>query len=365
MIASSASMAASYSFLAARRLRKSYGKPTAGRNLAVADVDFDIGERAFTTLLGPSGCGKTTILRMIAGFEQPSGGDIRLEGVSLSGVPPERRPVNTVFQSYALFPHLSVFENVAFALRLRHGEGQIDRKVADALDSVHMTDFAGRFPHQLSGGQQQRVAVARAMIAAPRLLLLDEPLSALDRGMRLHLQSELKDLQKRLSIAFVYVTHDQEEAFALSDTIIVMDKGRIVQTGRPEAIYRQPVDTFVANFIGGADLIAAEVLELSGGRIVVRTPLGVYVAPGVQSLSIGTKAALVLRPSAVDVCEENAVGSFRATVTEVVFYGRHYLAGATANGLVLHYMTDEPSEPGSRVNLRILPNKTFVTTAAV
>ena len=351
-----------YDFLTARGLGKSYGRMVPGQSPAVADVDFDIGERAFTTLLGPSGCGKTTILRMIAGFEQPSTGELRLEGVSLAGVPPERRPVNTVFQSYALFPHLSVAENVAFSLRLRQGTDHIERKVADALAAVHMTDYASRFPHELSGGQQQRVAVARAMIAEPRLLLLDEPLSALDRSMRLHLQSELKDLQRRLGIAFVYVTHDQEEAFALSDAIIVMNKGRIVQTGRPDDIYARPVDTFVADFIGGAIMIPAEFKKTDGSSLVVATPLGVYVAPGLPKLTTGSQAALVVRPEALQVCSSDDAGVFCATVTGVVFQGRNFMVAANIADLTLRYIAETAPEAGSPVLLRILAEKTFVTS---
>lgn len=353
-----------YRFLTARGLGKSYGRMMPGQSPAVDDVDFDIGERAFTTLLGPSGCGKTTILRLIAGFEQPSAGELRLEGVSLAGVPPERRPVNTVFQSYALFPHLSVADNVAFSLKLRQGAGNIARKVADALAAVHMTDYASRFPHELSGGQQQRVAVARAMIAAPRLLLLDEPLSALDRTMRLHLQSELKDLQRRLGIAFVYVTHDQEEAFALSDAIIVMNRGKIVQTGRPDDIYARPVDTFVADFIGGAVMVQAEVNKTDGGSLVVTTPLGVYVAPGLATLAADSKAALVLRPEALQVCSSDDSGAFSATVTSVVFQGRNFMVAANVADLTLRYMSETAPEAGSAVMLRILAEKTFVTSIA-
>ncbi len=352
-----------YRFLTARGLRKSYGRKVSGQTSAVADVDFDIEERAFTTLLGPSGCGKTTILRMIAGFEQPSAGELRLEGVSLSGMPPEKRPVNTVFQSYALFPHLSVADNVAFSLRLRRGSGDVERKVADALDGVHMTAYAKRFPHELSGGQQQRVAVARAIIAAPRLLLLDEPLSALDRSMRLHLQSELKDLQRRLGIAFVYVTHDQEEAFALSDAIIVMNKGRIAQTGSPHEIYARPVDTFVADFIGGAVLVAADVKKTMGGSLVVATSLGVYLAPGLTTLTTGSKAALVLRPEALQVCSGHDAGVFSATVTGTVFQGRNVMVNADAAGLPLRYLAETAPEAGSSVLLRIMPEKTYVTSA--
>ena len=255
-----AAAAGSPALLSARGLTKSYG-----RAVAVAGVDLDIEERVFTTLLGPSGCGKTTILRMIAGFEKPSSGSLSLDGRPLDGVPPERRPVNTVFQSYALFPHLSVAENVAFSLRLRSGALDVEGKVQRALDAVHMGAFADRFPHELSGGQQQRVAVARAIIAEPQILLLDEPLSALDRKMRAHLQIELKDLQRRLGIAFVYVTHDQEEAFALSDRVVVMKDGRIVQSGAPAEIYDRPADAFVADFIGEAALVPGTIRATEPG----------------------------------------------------------------------------------------------------
>lgn len=350
--------APAYRFLTARGLHKSYGRATAP---AVDGVDFDIGERAFTTLLGPSGCGKTTILRMIAGFEQPSAGELRLEGVSLAGVPPEKRPVNTVFQSYALFPHLSVAENVAFALRLRSGEGNIDRKVRHALDAVNMADFMARFPHELSGGQQQRVAVARAMIAEPRLLLLDEPLSALDRKMRVHLQSELKELQRRLRIAFVYVTHDQEEAFALSDTIIVMNKGRIIQIGPPEEIYARPVTTFVADFIGGATMVDATVIESRAGSLVVETSLGTYATPGLPSLQVGAQAALILRPEALQVFSTAEPGAHAGTVVSAVFQGRSFMVAAEVAGMILRYTAESAPENGSATWLQMRPARTFAT----
>jgi len=350
---------AAYSFLAARGLAKVFGGD--GRAAAVAGVDFDIGERVFTTLLGPSGCGKTTILRLIAGFEQPSAGELLLEGASLAGVPPERRPVNTVFQSYALFPHLTVADNVGFSLRLRRSAGDIPRKVASALAAVHMGEFADRFPHELSGGQQQRVAVARAMIAEPRLLLLDEPLSALDRKMRAHLQGELKDLQRRLGIAFIYVTHDQEEAFALSDVIIVMNRGRIVQTGSPEEIYARPVNTFVADFIGGGSLIPAQTREVSQGRAIVATPLGVYDVPAWAQLKVGAATAMALRAEALSPCEPGEAGAFAATVTGVTFRGDSFAIGAAIGDLRFGYTATTAPEVGATVHLRLDPSRTFVT----
>ncbi|MDR3376003.1 MAG: ABC transporter ATP-binding protein [Ancalomicrobiaceae bacterium] len=343
--------------LAARGLAKSYGRAP-----AVAGVDLDIPERAFTTLLGPSGCGKTTILRMIAGFETPDAGRIELDGQSLAGVPPERRPVNTVFQSYALFPHLSVYENVAFSLRLRGQEPNLDNRVRRALDSVHMGEFGDRLPHQLSGGQQQRVAVARAIIAEPRLLLLDEPLSALDRKMRGHLQIELKDLQRRLGIAFVYVTHDQEEAFALSDIIVVMNKGKIAQKADPHTIYACPADSFVADFIGGATLVPATVAAAAPGRASVDTPLGLIETAAVGGLAAGDRAVLVVRPEGVAVAEGAA--SLTGAVTHAVFQGERTLVEVVVNGVRLSIASHEPPAVGAVIGLRLIPDRLFVTRLA-
>jgi spermidine/putrescine transport system ATP-binding protein len=332
-----------------------------GRAAAVDAVDLDFLERAFTTLLGPSGCGKTTILRMIGGFEKPDAGSLVLDGVSLDGVPPELRPVNTVFQSYALFPHLDVFENVAFSLRLRQGSGNIERKVQDALDAVRMGEFARRFPNELSGGQQQRVAVARAIIAQPRLLLLDEPLSALDRKMRAHLQIELKDLQRRLGIAFVYVTHDQEEAFALSDVVAVMNKGRIVQVGAPQDIYARPANMFVADFIGDATLVHGKVVAVDDRGATLETRFGTLRAPAVAGLSTSDDAHAVLRPESL--VETVTGGVIAGPVTHVIYQGNRFLVEVNANGTVLRYATDRPPLLGASVALSIVPEKTFITRA--
>ncbi len=344
--------------LEARGLVKTY---RGGHAPAVAGVDFDVAERAFTTLLGPSGCGKTTILRMIGGFEAPSAGTLTLDGVSLDRLPPERRPVNTVFQSYALFPHMSVYDNVAFSLSLRSGSGDVAAKVRRALDAVHMAGFEERYPAQLSGGQQQRVAVARAMVAEPRLLLLDEPLSALDRKMRGNLQVELKDLQRRLGIAFVYVTHDQEEAFALSDTILVMNEGRIVQAGAPEAVYRRPANTFVADFIGGASLVSGHVLASGGAGTTIRTALGTFEAPGLPTLGQGMPAALVLRPDSIVVRDGGAVS---ATVRHVTYAGQAYSVEADAQGVSVRFAADAPPRVGATVPLSVLGERAYVTAVA-
>ncbi|AUW46159.1 ABC transporter ATP-binding protein [Rhizobium leguminosarum] len=341
--------------LSVRGLTKNYG-----RDRAVDSVDLDIPERAFTTFLGPSGCGKTTILRMIAGFETPDAGSIVLDGRSLSGVPPERRPVNTVFQSYALFPHLTVFGNVAFSLTLRrHSNVDVAARVKRALDAVHMAQFGDRYPHQLSGGQQQRVAVARAIIAEPHLLLLDEPLSALDKKMRGHLQIELKDLQRRLGIAFVYVTHDQEEAFALSDIVVVMNKGRIVQRAAPLTIYARPANAFVADFIGAAALIPGEIVDGGGasGSAAIDTAICIVQCPAVEGLAKGDKAVLAIRPEHVRI----GTDGLNATIRHVVFKGDRYLVEAEVNGVILRFMADNPLSPGANVGLVVDQDRAFIT----
>ncbi|PYE32236.1 MULTISPECIES: ABC transporter ATP-binding protein [unclassified Rhizobium] len=346
--------------LSARGLVKSYGK---GR--AVDGVDLDIPERAFTTLLGPSGCGKTTILRMIAGFETPDAGSLVLDGRPLKGVPPERRPVNTVFQSYALFPHLTVFQNVAFSLTLRRGSGDPSSRVKRALDAVHMGDFGARYPHQLSGGQQQRVAVARAIIGEPHMLLLDEPLSALDRKMRGHLQIELKDLQRRLGIAFVYVTHDQDEAFALSDIVVVMNKGRIVQKADPLTLYARPASAFVADFIGSASLVSGKILTTSRDEMqanaTLETPLGIVQAPAVEGLESGADAMLVIRPEHLQV--STAPSALRARVQHVVFRGDRFLIEAECHGCLLRVMSDTALDPGTDIGLEHDRARAFITHA--
>jgi spermidine/putrescine transport system ATP-binding protein len=349
--------------LSARGLVKRFGRQT-----VIDGVDLDVRERCFTTLLGPSGCGKTTILRMIGGFEEPDAGDLVLDGRSLRGVPPELRPVNTVFQSYALFPHLSVFENVAFALRLRQGQGDIDTLVRAALESVHMAGFEDRQPAQLSGGQQQRVAVARAVVARPQILLLDEPLSALDQQMRAHLQIELKDLQRRLGIAFVYVTHDQEEAFALSDEIVVMNKGRVLQRGSPQTIYRRPADAFVAGFIGGAALAPASVRAIVHGMAEVDTPFGSLTCPAADDLHLGHDAILVLRPEAIRIVE--AADAIEGRVSNCLYQGGTFCLNVTVPGwqgaqVCLRVLSDRPWQSGGAIGLHLVPAKLFVTRGTV
>jgi spermidine/putrescine transport system ATP-binding protein len=293
---------------------------------AVTGIDLDIPAGQFYSLLGASGCGKTTTLRMIAGFEKPDSGRIELDGRDVASDPPHRRPVNTVFQTYALFPFMSVWDNVAFGLRYQKAaKDETKRRVGEALDLVQMGKFAKRRPAQLSGGQQQRVALARALVLRPRVLLLDEPLGALDAKLRKQLQLELRAVQREVGITFVYVTHDQEEALTMSDRIAVLAEGRVEQVGPPQEIYSAPATTFVAGFLGAANIFDAEVLELAGSSAVcsaMDTRLGAAVD---ESTRTGP-AAIVIRPERITLQDagtpvgqgQNAIGG---TVSEVVYLG--------------------------------------------
>jgi spermidine/putrescine transport system ATP-binding protein len=264
-----------------------------GELVAVDDLSLDFARGEFFTLLGPSGCGKTTTLRMIAGFEQPSSGAVRIEGADVAGLPAHRRPTNTVFQSYALFPHLSVEDNVAFGLkRKKVGKGEIRERVAAELERVGLAAEAKRRPAQLSGGQQQRVALARALVNLPKVLLLDEPLGALDLKLRKGLQVELKRIQREVGITFVYVTHDQEEALTMSDRIAVMNRGRVEQVADPESVYEQPATTFVAGFIGVSNLMPAIVTE----RGEVRLDQGTTCPAPANGFRPGERCFAVVRP---------------------------------------------------------------------
>ena len=271
-----------------------------GDFVAVDALTLSIGDGEFFSLLGPSGCGKTTTLRMIAGFEQPTEGQIYIMGQPVAGIPAYRRPVNTVFQSYSLFPHMTVEQNVAFGLQMAKVEkAQIAQRVTDALAQVQMTEFGKRKPNQLSGGQQQRVALARALVNQPKVLLLDEPLGALDLKLRKAMQLELKHIQNKVGITFVYVTHDQEEALTMSDRIAVMDHGVVQQMGTPREIYEEPVNRFVADFIGETNFVRGRV-DTSGEtskETVVLTAANIQLrGHSQQSLSSGQQATLAIRP---------------------------------------------------------------------
>ena len=327
---------ASSILLEARGLIKDYGSFR-----AVHGVDFDIPDNCFVTILGPSGCGKTTILRMIGGFESVTAGSLALLGNPLMDVLPHERPVNTVFQNYALFPHLRVEDNVAFGLKLaKLSKSETKRKVEEALDTVQMLELARRYPNQLSGGQQQRVALARAFINEPKLLLLDEPLGALDLKMRRHMQVELKDLQQRLAMSFLYVTHDQEEAFALSDEIIVMNEGHIEQIGSPEAIYHTPANSYVADFIGGAHLVAGRIgsVNKSANSAVIETPLGRIETSCGPAIEEGARGSLCIRAEDIksgDIQLETDSIHFDGEVNHIIFQGSAKLIEFKVGELIL------------------------------
>ncbi len=288
-----------------------------GDVVAVADLCLQVRAGEFLTLLGPSGCGKTTTLRLIAGFEQPSSGEIFIAGQRVNHLPPHRREVNTVFQSYALFPHLNVFENVAFGLRLRHvPDREVVKRVREALALVQLEGYEQRWPRQLSGGQQQRVALARALVLAPRVLLLDEPLGALDLKLRREMQLELKALQRRLGTTFVYVTHDQEEALTMSDRIAVMNGGTLEQLGEAHEVYEHPATRFVAEFLGEANLVPAKVLEVAE-RLVTAEVHGPQLPPTrllvarepTARLSPGDEVLLMVRPERLRLEPEGDEGT--------------------------------------------------------
>jgi spermidine/putrescine transport system ATP-binding protein len=321
-----------------------------GAFVAVDDADFAIARGEFFAMLGPSGCGKTTTLRMIAGFESPTSGVIRLEGADVSRVPAYRRNVNTVFQNYALFPHMTVWDNVAFGPRSRRVRvEEVRRRVGEMLEIVRLSDLAQRRPAQLSGGQQQRVALARALVNYPSALLLDEPLGALDLKLRQAMQIELKRIQREVGITFVFVTHDQEEALTMSDRIAVMNEGRVEQIGAPEAIYHHPTTVFVAGFIGSANLFPA-VVSSSAGDTVDVTVAGrrvVVAADAGTGLRAGDGATLMVRPERVRILlEQPADGQvgIPCRVRDLVFQGpvvRLALDAPDGTEVVAHVAEDE------------------------
>jgi spermidine/putrescine transport system ATP-binding protein len=345
----------------------------------VADADFTIGSGEFFSMLGPSGCGKTTTLRMIAGFETPTEGAIRLEGVDVSRVPPHKRNVNTVFQHYALFPHMSVWDNVAYGPRSRTksaklNSAEVRRRVDEILDIVRLTDFAKRKPSQLSGGQQQRVALARALVNYPSALLLDEPLGALDLKLRHAMQFELKRIQREVGITFVYVTHDQEEALTMSDRIAVMNAGNVEQIGGPTEIYDAPSTVFVANFIGQANLWAGRQIRIDGDVAEVSV-LGTTLRarPGTTRIEPGGQATLMVRPERVRVSVDAPTGdivSVRATVTDLTFQGpvvRLSLSAPDGSPVVAHVGPEQQLpllRPGDEVHVGWSAEASLVLPAA-
>ena len=319
----------------------------------LADINLYIRRGEFVTLLGPSGCGKTTLLRMIAGFLEPDQGTILMDGRTLDGIPPYDRPLNTVFQRYALFPHLDVYDNVAFGLKLKGTpKDEIDKRVRKVLKLVAMSDYEDRDVETLSGGQQQRIAIARAIVNQPKVLLLDEPLAALDLKMRKDMQTELKEMHRKLGITFVYVTHDQEEALTLSDTIVVLNEGHIQQIGTPTDIYNEPVNSFVADFIGESNI-------LNGTMIKDRRVS--FIGHDFDCVDEGfgedTPVDIVVRPEDIYFTTEPAKTQFTATVKSCTFKGVHYeMFVDTDSGNELMIQDYDPYPVGSVVNLYIDPD---------
>ncbi|WP_136646411.1 ABC transporter ATP-binding protein [Tabrizicola sp. YIM 78059] len=348
-----------------RDARRSFVTPEGGRLAALDGVSLDVGANEFVTLLGPSGCGKTTLLRAISGFETLDGGSMRLDGADLTALPPFRRPVNTVFQSYALFGHMTVARNVGYALEVA-GVPRATREaqVAEALAKVGLAGLGARRPGQLSGGQRQRVALARAIIAKPRLLLLDEPLSALDRNLRQQMQLELKSLQHSLGIAFIFVTHDQEEALTMSDRIVVMRAGKIEQIGTPREIYRQPRNRFVAEFIGETNLFPVTVDRIQGAEALARTAEGVDLRLPAAGRKVGEVVTAILRPTDFSLAAEGIAG----TVSRAVYLGSdlYILVQPLAGGPEIRVIARDNAgvEEGARVYLAHDPARVHVLEAA-
>ena len=319
--------------------------------LVLDHINLYINDKEVLTLLGPSGCGKTTTLRIIGGFATPTSGDILFDGVRINDVPPYQRQINTVFQKYALFPHLNVFENIAFGLRMQKlPEAEIKQRVMEMLETVSLKGFEHRRPDALSGGQQQRVAIARALVNRPKVLLLDEPLAALDLKLRKDMQIELKRIQQQVGITFIYVTHDQEEALTMSDTIVVMDKGSIQQIGTPEDIYNEPKNAFVADFIGESNIIDGtmpedNVVQMYGKRFPC---LDGGFAPN-EAVDV------VIRPEDIDIVPVEQ-GQLTGTVTSVTFKGMQYDIIVDFRGFKWLIQTTDHCPEGSRIGIKIDPD---------
>ncbi len=328
-----------------------------GDKQVLRHVNLEVKKGEFVTILGPSGCGKTTLLRILAGFNSASEGEILVAGEDITQTPPHKRPMNTVFQRYALFPHLNVFDNVAFGLKLKKLKNQvIEEKVHRALKMVGMTDYEHRDVNSLSGGQQQRVAIARAIVNQPQVLLLDEPLAALDLKMRKDMQMELKEMHKSLGITFIYVTHDQEEALTLSDTIVVMSEGVIQQIGTPTDIYNEPENCFVADFIGESNILNATMIE---DQLVRFMDMDFKCVD--EGFGCNVPVDVVIRPEDIYIMPRTESATLHGRVTSCIFKGVHYeMTVVTPNGYELMIQDYHDFEPGQEVSLVIKPSDIHV-----
>ncbi len=320
-------------------------------NIILDNLNLDIIDGEFITLLGPSGCGKTTTLRIIGGFTKPNSGDIFFSGEKINDLPPHKRKVNTIFQKYALFPHLNVYENVAFGMRIRKfPENEIKSRVKELLNIVNLPEFSKRNINSLSGGQQQRIAIARALANNPKVLLLDEPLAALDLKLRKDMQAELKNIHEQTGITFIFVTHDQEEALSMSDRIVVMDKGKIQQTGTPEDIYNEPKNAFVADFIGESNIvdgimISDYIVEFSGCEFECLDK-GFFKREPVD---------VVIRPEDIKVCKPSQ-NTINGIVSSVTFKGVHYEIIVDVNGFKWMIQSTIPQQVGQSIGMTLNPN---------
>ena len=316
------------------------------------DINLDIKDKEFVTFLGPSGCGKTTTLRIIGGFLKPDSGIVRFDGKEINNIPPYKRNVNTVFQRYALFPHLNVYDNIAFGLKIKKfSDKEIQKRVGAMLELVNLKGFEKRSIDRLSGGQQQRVAIARALVNEPKVLLLDEPLGALDLKLRKDMQTELKAIQKRLGITFIYVTHDQEEALSMSDTVVVMDKGKIQQIGTPEDIYNEPVNAFVADFIGESNIVDA---------IMIKDYLVSFGGVTFECLDSGfgenAFVEAVVRPEDIKIVKKGSKASLPGKITSVTFKGVHFEILVDVGGFIWMIQTIEHHKVGEEIGMYIEPD---------
>ena len=339
-----------------KEITKIFQQPDTGKDFVAVDhINLNIQDGEMVTLLGPSGCGKTTTLRLIAGFLEPNSGKVLLKGEDITGVPPYKRPVNTVFQKYALFPHLNVFENVAFGLRLKKmDEETIRRKVRNMLEVVGLKGFERRSISQMSGGQQQRVAIARSLVNEPEILLLDEPLGALDLKLRKEMQLELKRLQREMNITFIYVTHDQEEALTMSDTVVVMNGGKVQQIGTPEDIYNEPKNAFVADFIGDSNIVDGVM-----HRDFLVSFSGVQFPCVDRGFAREQSVQVVVRPEDIEVVSP-VEGQLVGVVNDVIFKGVHFEMHVECEGREWLIHSTRACTPGETIGMRIGPNEIHI-----